>query len=158
MSNHHGINAHGFNIFGRIDKTFAFAHAGTADGKVNGIRPKSFGGQTKTGFRPGRGLEKQVDYDLALEVVPLDVRLAFQLHEFASQVENGFQFRYGQIFQAQQMGAGPSKKFVFRNGKFGVHGILPDRIQEISKVESNRLKVKDTVFGPLEPRGYAIIF
>ena len=67
MPDHHDVHAHGLDILGRVDECFAFAEAGAAGGEIESVCAEPASRQAEAGASARRGLEEQVDHDLAGE-------------------------------------------------------------------------------------------
>ena len=111
MAHHHHVDAHRLDVLGGVDERLALADAGAARREVVGVGAEALGREGEAGPRARGRLEKQVDDHLALEVVAFLLLAAGRLDEALGGVENGFDLRPAEFFQAEQVTASPGHCF-----------------------------------------------
>ena len=125
MPDHHDIDTHRLNILGCVDEGFALTEAGAARREVNGIRAQTLGSQAEARPRPRGRFEEEIDHDLALERAQFLVPALADIQEFFGCIQNGFNFRPAQIFEVEQMPAGPDEGLWFMHRNCDAHDRLP---------------------------------
>src|SRR5437773_562949 len=125
MANHDAVNAHGLDVLGGVDEALAFREAGAARGEVDGVGAQALGRQAEAGPRPRRRFEKKINNHLALEIRQFLSAALADLDELFRSIENRLQLATVQVFQSEQVTAGPSAGFRLRRGKLHTHGNLP---------------------------------
>jgi hypothetical protein len=125
VADHHQVGPHRLDVLRGVDERLALGQAGAAGGEVDGVGAEPLGGQAEAGPGPCGRLEEQVDDDLALEVRQLLVPPLADVDVLFRAVENGQDFLAAELFQAEQMAAGPGADPGLGNGKFDGHDRLP---------------------------------
>src|SRR5437899_2264846 len=125
MANHYAVDAHRLDVLGGVDEALALGEAGAARGEVDGVGAQALGRQAEAGSRPRRRFEEKIDHHLALEIRQFLPAALADLDEFFCSIENRLQLATVQLFQSEQVTAGPSAGFRLGRGKLDTHGDLP---------------------------------
>src|SRR5205085_10291913 len=120
VPDHDGVDAHRLDVLGRVDERLALAQAGAAGREVEGVGPEPAGGEAEAGAGARGRLEEQVGDDPALEVGSLLLAAVADAGEGLGEVEDAGDLSGGQLFEAEQVPAGPGGGW--RGGRHGGGG------------------------------------
>jgi len=119
------IDAHGLDIFGRVDERLAFAEARAGRSKIENISAQSSRGQAEAGASSRGRLEKQIDNNFACQVAAFFPLAKINFDEGLGDIENGHDFPRRQILKAEQMPLRP--RLGWR------HGVLPATVVRVDR-------------------------
>src|SRR5262249_13400520 len=109
------------DVLGRVDERLALGDTGAGRGEIDGIGTKTLGSQAETGPRPGGRFEEEVDDDFAFEGRHFLATALADLDESFGRIEDGLDLQRAEVFQAEQVPAGPLPRPSLTGGEFEGH-------------------------------------
>src|SRR5579884_2110791 len=102
MTHYHHVNAHRFDVLGRIDERLALGDAGPDRSKIVRVRTEALGREGEARPRAGRRLKEEIDDDFAFEITAFLTLSLADFIELLGGVENGLDLSAAQLFQSEK--------------------------------------------------------